>query len=243
MGGSRIRRMDDMAYAICFPENKVTRSDTWFQSSGIGNVSMLADSSKNDYLQHYGIKGQKWGVITKEYEPVAVDHRKTRSGGPLARIRNRVRERMARDDAEVAADRKLRQERLKKINERTKKAGTALGVSLLAGAFIYGYRHNVLKGLMNRFSLSGSLKSLLNMVPSAAEREGLMTSALFAGDAKMRSQQSYLDRITGNFKAAGQMLTGQHYRAKIQKAKDLIQQLGGTAVTKSDEIIKGRRRG
>lgn len=243
MGGSRVRRMDDTVYAVRFQENNVTRSDTWFQSLGTGNVSMLADSSKNDYLQHYGIKGQKWGVITKEYEPVAVDHRKTRSGGPLARIRNRARERAARDDAEVSAYRKLRQERLKKMNDATKKTGTVLGVSLLAGAFIYGYRHNVLKGLMNRFSLSGSLKSLLNMVPSGTERKGLMTSALFAGDAKMRSQQSYLDRITGNFKAAGQMLTGQRYRAKIQQAKDLIQQLGGTAVMKGDEIINRRRRG
>ena len=30
-------------------------------------------------LMHYGVKGQQWGVITKEYEPVAVDHRKLRS--------------------------------------------------------------------------------------------------------------------------------------------------------------------
>lgn len=32
---------------------------------------------QKDELIHYGVPGQKWGVITKEYEPVAVDHRKT----------------------------------------------------------------------------------------------------------------------------------------------------------------------
>ena len=32
-----------------------------------------------DVLMHYGVPGQKWGVITKEYEPVAVDHRKMRT--------------------------------------------------------------------------------------------------------------------------------------------------------------------
>ena len=37
-------------------------------------------SSEKETLQHYGVPGQKWGVITKEYEPVAVDHRKMRRG-------------------------------------------------------------------------------------------------------------------------------------------------------------------
>ena len=34
---------------------------------------------KGNYLAHYGVKGQKWGVMTKEYEPVAVDHRRLRT--------------------------------------------------------------------------------------------------------------------------------------------------------------------
>ena len=34
---------------------------------------------QNDTLMHYGVKGQKWGVITKEYEPVSVDHRRMRN--------------------------------------------------------------------------------------------------------------------------------------------------------------------
>ena len=33
-------------------------------------------SYKDDYLMHYGIKGMKWGVITKEYEPVDNPQRK-----------------------------------------------------------------------------------------------------------------------------------------------------------------------
>ena len=34
---------------------------------------------QSDTLMHYGVPGQKWGVITKEYQPVAVDHRKLRT--------------------------------------------------------------------------------------------------------------------------------------------------------------------
>ena len=30
----------------------------------------------NQFLIHYGVPGQKWGVVTKEYEPVAFDKRK-----------------------------------------------------------------------------------------------------------------------------------------------------------------------
>ena len=33
----------------------------------------------NSYLQHYGVPGQKWGVITKEYQPVTFDRRKLKT--------------------------------------------------------------------------------------------------------------------------------------------------------------------
>lgn len=37
---------------------------------------MLYESDQgNKYLQHYGVPGQKWGVITKEYQKVGYDHR------------------------------------------------------------------------------------------------------------------------------------------------------------------------
>ncbi len=41
-----------------------------------GSTLVHFDKSQS-VLMHYGIPGQKWGVITKEYEPVAVDHRRT----------------------------------------------------------------------------------------------------------------------------------------------------------------------
>ena len=37
---------------------------------------MLYESDQdNQYLEHYGVPGQKWGVITKEYQKVGYDHR------------------------------------------------------------------------------------------------------------------------------------------------------------------------
>ena len=41
-----------------------------------GSTLVHFDKSQS-VLMHYGVPGQKWGVITKEYEPVAVDHRRT----------------------------------------------------------------------------------------------------------------------------------------------------------------------
>lgn len=34
-------------------------------------------SRDNQYLMHHGVPGMKWGVITKEYQPVGYDHRRT----------------------------------------------------------------------------------------------------------------------------------------------------------------------
>lgn len=39
----------------------------------------------NSYLQHYGVPGQKWGVITKEYQPVAFDKRKLKKQQAIQR--------------------------------------------------------------------------------------------------------------------------------------------------------------
>lgn len=62
---------------------------------------MLYESDQdNEYLEHYGVPGQKWGVITKEYQKVGYDHRydhtqfKNRQSQAVTKIK---RQRMARD--------------------------------------------------------------------------------------------------------------------------------------------------
>ena len=70
--GSRVRRMDKE------------------------DVYLIHINNESNYLAHYGVKGQKWGVTTKEYEPVAIDHRKTRSFNPVANVIRKNREESAR---------------------------------------------------------------------------------------------------------------------------------------------------
>ena len=43
-------------------------------------INGSSDENGKDVLSHHGVKGMHWGEITKEYQPVAVDHRKTRGG-------------------------------------------------------------------------------------------------------------------------------------------------------------------
>lgn len=38
----------------------------------MANFMKAFEDQREDYLSHYGVKGQRWGVITSEYEPVGI---------------------------------------------------------------------------------------------------------------------------------------------------------------------------
>ena len=54
----------------------------------------------NSYLQHYGVPGQKWGVITKEYQPVAFDKRKLKKQQAIQRKMQDVNYRYGREQGD-----------------------------------------------------------------------------------------------------------------------------------------------
>ena len=109
-------------------------------------------------LAHYGVKGMHWGEITKEYQPVTVDHRKTR-GGIFSKATEKIRNQIRADDEEVAKereDRRARWKARKEKNEKIMKYMAAAGALLL----IYGgYRHFKLTHLPG--TKTGLLKELL----------------------------------------------------------------------------------
>lgn len=64
-------------------------------------------TKKSNHLAHYGVPGQKWGVITKEYEPVAVDHRKLR-GSATSQVRTHTYPRSVGSSVSRKQEQKMR---------------------------------------------------------------------------------------------------------------------------------------
>lgn len=200
------------------------------------DVYLIHRIEDQNFLEHHGIRGQKWGVITKEYEPVAVDRRRTRFWNPIAKVRAANAQRAARDAADLQKKREDRQAWLEKRDQRIATAGKILGISSLLLTMYGGYKLSGMK--MNG---KQSLKSLLNIVPTKAERGGLMQKGLLAGMAKQQASTSGLAKIKQTFERAGGILTGQRYRKHIQTAKNLIQKLSSTTMEYVDELKNKRR--
>lgn len=172
------------------------------------------DSSPDSFLMHYGVKGQKWGVITKEYEPVAVDHRKNRGFNPIGTIRSRIAERNARERAELQ---KIHEDRMARIEARKKRmqiAGTVLGVGILAASLYAGYRLNVVK--RNR-AYAGILSRFLKKNPFSA---GNVSQILSRGHDLAKDHigdEGQIRRAISNLKKSGEYIRGRRadriYRA------------------------------
>lgn len=108
------------------------------------------DESGTPHLEHHGVKGQKWGVITKEYEPVGPKPKKVQPQ-PLKKRKNI----------------KTQEDEPKRIT----KFGTALrgiGAAFLGLGAIRGFAGNA---LLKRFGVSRGNR-LLNIGISAAKAAG-----------------------------------------------------------------------
>lgn len=146
--GFRVRRFD------CNPEQRI-RISTSLQKNSTLSHSATAIVRKNDSLMHYGVSGMHWGEITKEYQPVAVDHRKTR--GFVASRVAKYRQQVARDDAEVARINAERRRKTEKHRETMKKAGwigaAAIGLFVTYKALRYTHikKARAYTGILSNF--------------------------------------------------------------------------------------------
>lgn len=180
-------------------------------------------TNDHDFIEHHGIKGQRWGVITKEYEPVAVDHRRMRRASPIAMVRSKISERTAKDDAEVQQSGEDWQNRIESIQKRQKNIGKAVGAGSLALMFWGGYKLNKIHGEQFIHGKK-ALRNLLGGPPSSFKK--FLKDAGKAGMdlawAKELTARMGPDRVKMHFEKANVLLKGQRYIDYMKKAKGYI---------------------
>ena len=119
---------------------------------------------KSDVLIHYGVKGQKWGVITKEYEPVAIDHRTSGHNGFTANIRNRINARKEETRQSVQKDKLIRAQKRERYNKAIKIGVAAAGLLAAYGAYRYVKvtKAKAYVGMLDRFMQRNPTASITN---------------------------------------------------------------------------------
>lgn len=212
--GYRIRLLDNN------PDGYIPSSgfERWFRTPE------KKDDPPNTLI-HYGVKGQKWGVITKEYEPVAVDHRKIGNQTSIVqKVRGKAnarREYLQAYRQQVIADRQARREKRQKTMKIT--AGV-LAAGTLAIAAYKGYKLSGLRGTEKEIG-KRALRSLLVLKPKKGDLGKLLTRGSMALDAKNRSETMGMAKVMQHFRNGGNILRMRYYREKIRKARSYVNKL------------------
>lgn len=197
-------------------------------SNRIERTSTLKNAlnGQSDFLMHHGIKGQRWGVITKEYQPVAVDHRRMRRASPIARVRSKISERTAKDDAEVQQSSEDWQNRIESIQKKQKNIGKAVGAGSLALMFWGGYKLNKIHGEQFIHGKK-ALRNLLGGSPSGFKKflKDVGKAGMDLAWAKELTARMGPDRVKMHFERANVLLKGQRYIDYMKKAKGYINRL------------------
>lgn len=216
-----------------------------------------------DVLMHYGVPGQKWGVITKEYEPVAVDHRRTSISKPQARTirtynpsgsnlsRRQVRELSRREREGYYTKENGRtvwrqngksysptEQRQKIVKRALIGAGAVAGLLIAYGAIRY---HKIQKakaysGILNRFLHKNPNASLTTEAGKKLYRRGLdLANANIKRGSDIKNVNHYL-------KNRGLALSNRK-ALKIYKARKGLERMTVDSQTKNKvaQLIRKRR--
>jgi len=226
---SRVRKLDEydnLAHCVHVSNKNRHSPGVWSYNDGPLGLCLNENEKCNEwpsYLAHYGVKGQKWGVITKEYEPVAIDRRKTKNQTNIiqkARIGiARQREIGQAEQQQIVRERQARREKRKRI---LRTAGTVLGLGGLALALYKGYK---MSDIHLKESGRKALDSLIQLKPTKNRRRKAFSSGFMALDAKERSNSMGLKKVGEYFSKAGSILTMSYYRRKIKNARKYIDKL------------------
>jgi hypothetical protein len=113
------------------------------------NKTFMIQFYKNDIIEHHGVKGQKWGVVTKK-KPTSSSNKK-----------------LIQTDEDAA----------KKSKARKKVAGLALGITLAAGTAIYLLNKNKIdKSIGNFFDRSATKRAAKDAAYAASHRSSIFNS-------------------------------------------------------------------
>lgn len=124
-------------------------------------------SSKNDVLQHYGVPGQKWGVITKEYQPVAIDRRKLKRPTPSTNAFNKTFRPPESKNQKLMSQKPNAGWSSKKYGDRNKKLRRAAYIGAAAIGLITAYGTYKYIHTTKAKAYSGILQRFLSQNPGA----------------------------------------------------------------------------
>lgn len=172
-------------------------------------------------LMHYGVPGQKWGVITKEYEPVAVDHRKLRTsnvvrtsttprsaGSSLSRQQVREQQRRERQGYYTKENGRTvwrqngksyspSEQRQKIVRRALIGTGIVAGLLITYGAVKYGQirKAKAYSGILQRFLKQNPAANLKTPEGRKLFKRGLeLAKANSKGGKAIRNTNRYLSR-------------------------------------------------
>ena len=225
---TRVRSLDDESEVCVHSSSPIRKPIVNGLEHGSSIRMKKRQTSNNDFLMHYGIKGQKWGVITKEYEPVAIDHRKLRKSikskpNFASRVHSRINAERANDQAQVEAEKEYRKNKRERNTKKIKIAGATLGSSLLLISLLGNVKSS---GVKIGETYKNGLHSLLKLKPHKGSIGKLLSQGFYALDAHEREKTQGLKRVGLYFKNAGNIITMRRYREKIKKARNFISQIG-----------------
>lgn len=201
-----------------------------------------------DVLMHYGVPGQKWGVITKEYEPVAVDHRKMRTSNVVrtsttprsvgsSMSRKQVREQQRRERQGYYTKENGRtvwrqngksyspsEQRQKIVKRALIGTGIVAGLLITYGAVKYGQirKAKAYSGILQRFLKQNPAANLNTPEGKKLYRRGLeLAKANSKGRDAIKNTNKYLRRRGLSVNSNDAMQT---YRARKSLEKTLTSQ-------------------
>ena len=178
-------------------------------------------------LSHHGVQGMHWGEITKEYEPVAVDHRKIKTANNPTPARagatfssGIAKMKAARKQREAEQYKRDRQEMLAAREHRDKLArNLAYGGAIVAGLLLaYGtykvtkiQRARAYSGLLNRIMTQNP-----NMSLSTASRMANFNTRMPEG-AKMINRYLKSKNLTVGIRRSNRIYGAKNLISRMSK--------------------------
>ena len=123
----------------------------------MANFMKAFEDQREDYLSHYGVKGQRWGVITSEYEPVGDQPGEQEDPGwgldmkwdtPAMREKERRQSEYSQQDQESmqqSAD-AIRQADAESVKDKRKRIVKNIVKGVAIGAIVAGIAAGAVKG-------------------------------------------------------------------------------------------------
>jgi hypothetical protein len=192
-------------------------------------IRLKTESESQDlFLAHYGVKGQQWGVVTKEYEPVAIDHRKT-GGTAKSNLLNRAQQGISnrinsyRYKEQVRSAEAIAQYRKEKAANDKKWKRAKIGAAVLATALVAYGAYKVNK-IVKAKAYTGLLNNFLKKNPNANFGSSRGRASLINGiDKATANSKTFKDAWkTNKYLRRNGMSVGRRDALSVYKTRRLI---------------------